>query len=142
MRRAALALLVASVALGACSDAAPHSHAQRIGSLEEAVGGPHAIGRIGDFLLETDQIRLVISDTGVSKEVGKTTMGRVNTTFGGSLVDADLRRPGGEGGNLSFFFNVLADIFLEGQFVSVGAVGQSIRRDRPSMNPAQFSLAL
>jgi hypothetical protein len=97
-RPAALALLVM---LGTCGgNATPRSHAQRIGTLEEAIGGPHAIGQVGDFLLENDQIRLVIADTGVSTDPNKpSTYGRVNTTFGGSLVDADLRRAGSEGGN-------------------------------------------
>ena len=86
---------LAAVAAG-CSDPPAHARAQRIGALDEAIGGPHAIGRIGDFLLENDQIRLVIADTGVDpKAPGKSTFGRVNTTFGGTLVDADLRRPGG-----------------------------------------------
>jgi hypothetical protein len=77
------------LALVACTGtAAPHSRAQRIGKLEEAIGGPHAIGRPGDFILENDQVRFVIADKGV---------GRVNTTFGGSLVDADLQRVQGDG---------------------------------------------
>ncbi|MEO8705099.1 MAG: hypothetical protein ABI867_33910, partial [Kofleriaceae bacterium] len=59
--------LLAVLALAACTgDAKPRSRAERIGSLDDAVGGPHAIGQIGDFLLENDQIRLVISDTGVN----------------------------------------------------------------------------
>jgi hypothetical protein len=83
--------------VAACSDPAPHARAQRIGALDEAIGGPHAIGRVGDFVLENDQIRLVIADTGVDpRDPGKSTFGRVNTTFGGSLVDADLRRVGGD----------------------------------------------
>ncbi|HEX2691822.1 MAG TPA: CehA/McbA family metallohydrolase [Kofleriaceae bacterium] len=89
----AIAILVS----GGCGDAPPHARAQRIGALDEAIGGPHAIGRIGDFLLENDQIRLVIADTGVDpKDPSKSTFGRVNTTFGGTLVDADLRRAGGD----------------------------------------------
>ena len=47
-----------------CTESAPHARAQRIGALDEAIGGPHAIGRVGDFLLENDQIRLVISKPG------------------------------------------------------------------------------
>jgi hypothetical protein len=81
-----LALVVLGAA--ACTGTnAPHARAQRIGTLEETIGGPHAIGRVGDFLLENDQVRFVISDKG---------FGRVNTSFGGSLVDADLQRPGGD----------------------------------------------
>jgi len=84
---------LALVALAACTigctgSAAPHSRAQRIGKLEEAIGGPHAIGRVGDWILENDQVRFVIADKGV---------GRVNTTFGGTLVDADLQRIAGDG---------------------------------------------
>ena len=90
------AAVVAAGLVAGCSDAAPHARAQRIGALDEAIGGPHAIGRIGDFLLENDQIRLVIADTGVDpSDPRNSTYGRVNTTFGGTLVDADLQRPGG-----------------------------------------------
>jgi hypothetical protein len=97
--RAALIALVSLAllpVLGACGDQAPRARAQIIGSLDEAIGGPHALGQIGDFLLENDQIRLVISDTGVSRDPNKpSTYGRGNTTFGGSLIDADLVRVGG-----------------------------------------------
>jgi hypothetical protein len=105
-RGAGRVVLVAIVAVtavtssGGCGDTPPHARAQRIGALDEAVGGPHAIGRVGDFLLENDQLRLVIADTGVDpkapKDPKKSTFGRVNTTFGGTLVDADLRRAGGD----------------------------------------------
>lgn len=84
---------VACVAVTACALAtctgttSPHSSAQRIGKLEQAIGGPHAIGQVGDWILENDQVRFVIADKGV---------GRVNTTFGGTLVDADLQRVGGD----------------------------------------------
>jgi hypothetical protein len=93
-----LALLL----LVACTgSAAPHARAQRIGKLQEAIGGPHAIGRIGDFILENDQVRFVIADTGRcppgSAPSCVETYGRVNTTYGGSLVDADLQRVQGDG---------------------------------------------
>jgi hypothetical protein len=75
-------------ALATCTGSnPPHARAQRIGKLEQTIGGPHAIGRIGDFLLENDQVRFIIADKGT---------GRVNTMFGGSLVDADLQRVGGD----------------------------------------------
>ncbi len=81
----ALALAGAAI-LAACSEPAPRSRAQRIQAESELIGGPKSVGRIGDYLLENDQIRLVISDKG---------QGRVNTPFGGSLIDADLQRVGG-----------------------------------------------
>jgi len=97
-RLAAVIAVTTLGTLGACGTPPPHARAQRIGALDEAIGGPHAIGRIGDFLLENDQIRLVIADTGVDpRDPSKSTYGRVNITFGGTLVDADLRRPGGDG---------------------------------------------
>jgi len=90
------AILALAGLAGGCGDAPAHARAQRIGALDETIGGPHAIGRVGDFLLENDQVRLVIADTGVdARTPAKSTYGRVNTTFGGTLVDADLRRPGG-----------------------------------------------
>jgi len=92
-----LAILIGAASVSAAAILCPRA-AQRIGALGEAIGGPHAIGRVGDFLLENDQIRLVIADTGVDpKDPSKSTFGRVNTTFGGTLVDADLRRVGGDG---------------------------------------------
>ncbi|HTR53528.1 MAG TPA: CehA/McbA family metallohydrolase [Kofleriaceae bacterium] len=90
--------------LAACtSDSPPESSAQVIGKLEQTIGGPHAIGRVGDFLIQNDQVRFVVAGTGVcprdpqGNKVDPTcvdTYGRVNITFGGTLVDADLQRIG------------------------------------------------
>ncbi len=100
MKAILMLALAAPVIAAACTGSAkPHSRAERIGSLDQAIGGPHAIGQIGDYLLENDKIRLVISDTGVTGDPATTTLGRVNTTYGGSLVDADLRRAGELGAN-------------------------------------------
>ena len=80
--------LAVAAALATCTGTTPpHSTAQRVGKLEQTIGGPHAIGQVGDWILENDQVRFVIADKGV---------GRVNTTFGGTLVDADLQRVGGD----------------------------------------------
>ncbi len=88
----ALAVVTGAGGLMGCGDAPARARAQRLGSLDDVIGGPHAVGRVGDFLLENDQIRLIIADTGVSGDPTQTTYGRVNTPFGGSLIDADLRR--------------------------------------------------
>jgi hypothetical protein len=98
----ALAGIALVALLATCTGTAPpRSRAQRIGKLQQAIGGPHAIGRVGDFILENDQVRFVIADTGRcppgSAEGCVETYGRVNTTYGGSLVDADLQRIGGDG---------------------------------------------
>ena len=91
IRGAAALVLLSASSLDLARDvhrfqAAPGTaRAQRIGALEETIGGPHAIsGQIGDWLLRerSDPLR-----RRRSKGVG-----RVNTTYGGSLVDADLVR--------------------------------------------------
>jgi hypothetical protein len=95
----------ALLAIAACADQAPHARAQVIGKLEQGIGGPHAIGRVGDYLLENDQVRFVIAGTGVCATDASgnkldpncvDVYGRVNTTFGGTLVDADLQRVAGD----------------------------------------------
>lgn len=132
--KCAAALLV----LAACSDAPPHSRAQRIGALDEAVGGPHAIGRVGDFLLENDQIRLVISDTGVdARDPGKSTYGRVNTTFGGTLVDADLRRVGGEGARGN---DQLAELLPGFVFSVINPTSVTVTRSGDDGGPAEVTV--
>ncbi|MEZ4241158.1 MAG: CehA/McbA family metallohydrolase [Myxococcota bacterium] len=54
-----------------------------IGSLEEAVGGPKAVARPGDIVLENDHARLAI--LGARNSLGP-------GLFGGSIVDADIVR--------------------------------------------------
>jgi hypothetical protein len=83
MRRAALLLLAC-----ACSvePSAPRAAALRVSTAQQLIGGPKALGQIGDYLLENDQIRVIIEDQGP---------GRSSTLYGGSLIDADLQRPEG-----------------------------------------------
>jgi Carboxypeptidase regulatory-like domain len=122
-RGATLALLV----LATCGDAAPRSRAQRVARLEDAIGGPHAIGQVGDFLLENDQIRLIIADKGT---------GRVNTTFGGTLVDADLVRPGGpDKGN-----DQLAELLPGFVFSVINPTDVSITADGSDGGPAEVTV--
>jgi hypothetical protein len=66
-----------------CSQA-PHSFAGQVQSRAELVGGPRAIGEVGDYRLSNDKVRFIVQNIGAS---------RVYTTFGGSLIDADLNRP-------------------------------------------------
>ncbi|HTE53890.1 MAG TPA: CehA/McbA family metallohydrolase [Kofleriaceae bacterium] len=94
IRRGALPALAGPVALSvlavaACStDVAPRARADRISTREQLIGGPKALGEIGDFLLENDRIHVIIEDKGP---------GRGTTLFGGSLLDADLVRPNADG---------------------------------------------
>ncbi len=66
-----------------CREDAPYARAVEIQSLSEAIGGPKAMGRTGDLLLENDQVRFVIRGA-------RTSLGP--HTSGGSIMDADLQR--------------------------------------------------
>jgi hypothetical protein len=114
-----VATLAACLLAASCTGSAkPRARAQRMGKLEQGIGGPHAIGRVGDFVLENDQVRFVVADTGRCPAPKQPdcieTYGRVNSTYGGSLVDADIVRVGAHAGNdqlaellPGFFFTVI-----------------------------------
>ncbi|MEL6180477.1 MAG: hypothetical protein AAFS10_16070, partial [Myxococcota bacterium] len=100
----------AALSTGSCQESSePMASAKRIGSRAELIGGPGALGEIGDFLLENDQIRIIIQDKGFSRGFG---------VYGGSLIDADLVRPveeevtGRSGGNGRDQFGELFPIFF------------------------------
>ena len=48
--------------LGCAADVAPTARAQRIASSAQLIGGPKAVGRIGDYLLENDKIVDVLTN--------------------------------------------------------------------------------
>ncbi|MEW6441030.1 MAG: CehA/McbA family metallohydrolase [bacterium] len=73
----------------------PKSMARRILDESDLIGGPRATGRVGDYLLANDKIRLVIQD------VGRDPIGFVSP-YGGNIVDADLVRGAGEPDNDQF----------------------------------------
>ena len=98
--------LIAGAALAACDgEPAPRARAQRIAASRELIGGPKAIGRIGDYLLENGQIRVIIHDAGP---------GRASTPYGGSMIDADLVRIGGASGDGADQLSELLPSFLLG----------------------------
>ena len=91
----------------ACDAPTPPATARQVMSRDELIGGPTALGEVGDFLLENDKIRVVIQGPGFSRGFG---------VYGGSLIDADLQRPtatgdahGGRGRDL---FGELFPIFF------------------------------
>jgi hypothetical protein len=88
---ARVALLAAVPVLVRCSnEARPLASASVVTHRSQLVGGDRALGDVGDFLLENDQIRVVIQQAGYSKGFG---------VYGGSMIDADLRRPIEQGGS-------------------------------------------
>lgn len=76
---AALGLVVA----GSCAEG-HRVTVKQVQSRADLIGGPGALGDIGDYLLANDQIRLIIQGDGYSRGFG---------IYGGSLIDADLQRP-------------------------------------------------
>lgn len=122
LMRCALAL-AAVLALNACAPP-ERASAYRVTSRNELIGGPDAIGEIGDYLLENGRIRVVIQDLGYS---------RGNLLFGGGVIDADLVRPrsskSSAGGNGRDRFGEMAPAFffdlLEPQSIEVVDDGSS-----------------
>ena len=77
----------------ACDAPTPPATARQVMSRDELIGGPTALGEVGDFLLENDKIRVVIQGPGFSRGFG---------VYGGSLIDADLQRPTATGDPILF----------------------------------------
>jgi hypothetical protein len=68
----------------------PFAHATVMEDRSDGIGGPKALARAGDIVLENDKVRFVITQ-------GGTSMGP--SLYGGSIIDADLNRgPGYTGG--------------------------------------------
>ncbi len=82
--RARLALVLLA-ALPACVEGDAGSYARRVESPNELIGGPGALGAVGDWLIGNQKIRVVIQDQGWSRGFG---------IFGGGILDADLVRSG------------------------------------------------
>ncbi len=76
--------------LGSCQSDEPQGFAQAYQAThrDQLIGGPGALGEVGDWVIENDKIRLVVQNTTFNRGTG---------LFGGSLIDADLVRPAGEG---------------------------------------------
>ena len=85
--------LVGVTSLMSCeTDSSKKARAYRIAARHQLIGGPRALGEIGDFMLENDQIRVVVQDKGFSRGFG---------VFGGGIIDADLVRTGSYSGDSS-----------------------------------------
>ena len=78
-----LSLTMAAMHFG-CQSTDAQSSARRITTRHELIGGPSALGEVGDFLLENNRIRVVIQDKGFSRGFG---------IYGGGLIDVDRVRP-------------------------------------------------
>ena len=67
--------------------------ASKIAAASELIGGPTAAGKIGDYLLVNDKIKVVIQ--GVDRHIGP-------QPYGATILDADLVRPAGAPGRDQF----------------------------------------
>lgn len=80
-------VLLAAVVNTSCDDTQAVI-AKQIRSRSDLIGGPGALGEVGDYLLANERIRVIIQDEDYSRGFG---------LYGGSLIDADLVRPGSFG---------------------------------------------
>jgi hypothetical protein len=81
--------LFAGIALIAgCEPSNGGTYARRVQAPEELIGGPGALGQVGDWAIGNQQFRVIIQDQGWSRGFG---------IFGGGIIDADLQRPGAVG---------------------------------------------
>lgn len=91
MLRTTTGLLFTALCLTAAGCGTPEpgrAIAKRITDRGELIGGPGALGDVGDFLLANGEVRLVIQGEGFSRGFG---------VYGGGIIDADLQRPVGRG---------------------------------------------
>ena len=84
--------------------------ATRVDSEDRLIGGMRATGRVGDILLENDRARFLIEQP--------TSKIAVASQFGGNLIDADIRIPGGATGRdvfgeLGFLINLTGTVKAE-----------------------------
>ncbi len=97
----------------------------RITQEDQLIGGESARGRVGDYLLENEKIRLVIRRPG--RVVGF-------SAYGGNIIDADRVRPAGAAGSDSFGqLNLFFDLGLTVDHKSVrvmedGSEGRAVVR--------------
>ena len=85
-----LGVLACAALIGAvsCGDPESNTYARRVESVGELIGGPGAIGEVGDYLIGNQKIRVILQNQGWSRGFG---------IFGGGIIDADIVRPGTQG---------------------------------------------
>lgn len=105
-------VLTAATRLAGClpdGTSPARASAKRISSHDELIGGPTALGEVGDFLLMNDKIKVIVEDVGFASGSG---------LFGGSLIDADRIRQSSDhdsigGAGMDTFGEFFPAFFLE-----------------------------
>jgi hypothetical protein len=77
-------VIVALLWVGGCGTPDGGASAALVTNRAQLIGGDRALGDVGDYVIENDRIRLIVQKPGFSRGFG---------VYGGSLIDADLRRP-------------------------------------------------
>ncbi len=108
-KRPYIVLFFSMMCFLACENTDPHAYAARVSTSQQLIGGPGAIGTVGDYILGNDRIRVIIQDQGWSRGFG---------VFGGGIIDADIVRPStgvdGSGGlGLDNFGELFPALFLQ-----------------------------
>ncbi len=81
-------LVFALVSLSCATEPSVWARARLVESRADLVGGPRALGEVGDYRLENDRIRVIVQGPTHSRTLG---------IYGGGLIDVDLVRPRGDG---------------------------------------------
>ena len=87
-RLAVATLSIALATASACGGGEGGASAFVVTNRTQLIGGDRSLGDVGDYLLQNDKVRIVIQKPGFSRGFG---------VYGGSLIDADLRRPNEQG---------------------------------------------
>ncbi len=88
--RLCIVVVIALGSLVSCTSSSPTANAHRIEDRADLIGGPRALGEVGDWMLENGKARFIVQDEGFSRGFG---------VYGGALLDADLVRTAGRGNN-------------------------------------------
>jgi hypothetical protein len=96
-----------------CQGGIPTAEAAEITDPSDLIGGLLARGRLGDFLLENEKIRIIVQKPGRDFSAG---VGQ----YGGNVIDADLQRGEGEPGHDLFEeWSVLINVENTANYTSV-----------------------
>lgn len=127
-RYRSFALLLIAAQVG-CVDTPTRPQAFRIERQQDLIGGVGALGQVGDYMLRNGKVRVIIQDVGFSRGFA---------VYGGSLIDADIRRPresgdarGGNGNDR--FGELFPAFFLE----AAEPTRISVRNDGSDGKPAR-----
>jgi hypothetical protein len=125
MTKAGIVLLSGLVFAPGCTKKTTSVNVSKITNRKDLIGGPGALGEVGDYLLANDKIRVIIQSGKYSRGFG---------FYGGALIDADLQRPeavgdGGGGHGYDNFSELFPAIFLKAMEPVDGGISTAVADD-------------